>query len=117
MDFPRFRAFQEELILRLPTFLASNLEGWIHQLSSQQINYLAIWEVNHDSMVLIKCLHAHETMLEDWFGTIEISFEDKFKWFGHPRSNLNIQLMLLTSSYHCLREDIKSNTKNVQETS
>lgn len=50
-------------------------------------------------------------VLEDWFGRIEISLEETFKWFGHSSFKLNIPLMLFIPTYHCLRADIKYNTQ------
>lgn len=54
-------SFLRRINLRLSTLWAPDLQGWIHQLNSQQINWPAIKDVNHHSVVLIKCLYAHET--------------------------------------------------------
>lgn len=34
-------------------------------------------------------------VLEDWFGRIEISLEETFKWFGLSSFNLNIPSVFL----------------------
>lgn len=55
-------------------------------------------------------------MLGDWFGRIEISLEETFKLCGHFIFNPNIPWVPLTCFYHCLRADIKYNTKVYKET-
>lgn len=39
---------------------------------------------------LLNVLMQMKVILEDWIGSIQISFEETFKWSGRYRSNLNL---------------------------